>query len=50
VATRNYPTGAPTNGIQVTWPLERYWHNASAGDKSIISAIKNKYLCVDPRI
>jgi alpha-mannosidase len=48
-ATRDYPSGAPYRwNTEVTWPLERYWHDASPVQKErIISAIKKKYLCVD---
>jgi alpha-mannosidase len=48
-ATRDYPSGAPYRwNPEVTWPLERYWHDAAPGQKeAVISAIRNKYLCVD---
>ena len=48
-ATRDYPPGAPYSwNPEVTWPLERYWHDATPDQKErIISAIKNKYLCID---
>ena len=48
-ATKDYPSGSRSRwNPEVTWPLERYWHNATAEQKqSIVSAIKNQYLCVD---
>ena len=48
-ATKDYPSGAPYRwNPEVTWPLERYWHNATPEKKErILSAIKDKYLCLD---
>jgi alpha-mannosidase len=48
-ATKDYPSGAPYKwNPEVTWPVERYWHNATPEKKErILSAIKNKYLCLD---
>jgi len=48
-ATKDYPAGAPHRwNPEVTWPLERYWHDADPKQKDeLIDAIKNRYLCVD---
>jgi alpha-mannosidase len=48
-ATRDYPSGAGYHwNPEVTWPLERYWHDATADQKErIVKAIQNNYLCVD---
>src|ERR1035437_1405987 len=47
--TKDYPEGSRYRwNPEVTWPLERYWRNASDAQKErIINAIKNKYLCID---
>jgi alpha-mannosidase len=47
--TKDYPKGSRFRwNPEVTWPLERYWRNASDAQKErIVNAIKNKYLCID---
>jgi hypothetical protein len=47
--TKDYPEGSRFRwNPEVTWPLERYWRNASDEQKErIVNAIKNKYLCID---
>ncbi len=48
-ATKDYPSGSQYRwNPEVTWPLERYWHDADQLQKErVLSAIKNKYLCLD---
>ena len=49
LATKDYPEGARYKwNPEVTWPLERYWNEASPAQKElIVNAIKNNYLCID---
>jgi alpha-mannosidase len=48
-ATKEYPSGAPFRwNPEVTWPLERYWHDATPLQKErVVDAIKNNCLCID---
>ena len=48
-ASKDYPVGAAYRwNPEVTWPLERYWKDATADQREdIILAIQNGYLCVD---
>jgi len=48
-ATKDYPSGSSYHwNPEVTWPLERYWHDATADRKEhVINAIKSRYLCID---
>lgn len=47
--TKDYPDGSRSRwNPEVTWPLERYWMNATPDQKEhIVNAIKSGYLCVD---
>ncbi len=48
-ATKNYPAGAQYRwNPEVTWPLERYWHDAGKAERErVLTAIRDKYLCID---
>lgn len=48
-ATKDYPPDSRYRwNPEVTWPLERYWHEAGTEQKeAVMKAIKNGYLCVD---
>ncbi len=48
-ATKDYPAGSAYRwNPEVTWPLERYWRNATEEQRDkVLDAVRNRYLCID---